>query len=199
MFETNGGRHLGHYKALVSTIDRSLPQDDQEKLYDIQKDITRVYIAIINYCIRHRYSLNRLKIIVNMMIYKEPGNVKIHRLRVIHLYEANLGLVWGAKWGASMRTAVRDRTLHQGQFGGLPGRDCTSLTFFEEIRYDYFAITRYPFTNFDNDATACYDRILCSIASICGIKYGIHQDVVFVHTKTLEDVEFKLKTSKRIS
>ena len=158
-----------------------------------------MYIAIINYCIRHRYSLNRLKIIVNMMIYKEPGNVKIHRLRVIHLYEANLGLVWGAKWGASMRTAVRDRTLHQGQFGGLPGRDCTSLTFFEEIRYDYFAITRYPFTNFDNDATACYDRILCSIASICGIKYGIHQDVVFVHTKTLEDVEFKLKTSKRIS
>ena len=193
------GRHLGHYKALVSTIDRSLPQEDQEKLYDIQKDITRVYIAIINYCIRHRYSLNRWKIIVNMMIYKEPGNVKIHRLRVIHLYEADLGLVWGAKWGASMRAAVRDRTLHQGQFGGLPGRDCTSLTFFEEIRYDYSAITRYPFTNFDNDATACYDRILCSIASICGIKYGIHRDVVFVHAKTLEEAEFKLKTSKSIS
>ena len=193
------GRHLGHYKALVSTIDRSLPQEEQDKLYDIQKDIARVYIAIINYCIRHRYSLDRWKTIVNMMIYKEPGNVKIHRLRVIHLYEADLGLVWGAKWGASMRAAVRERTLHQGQFGGLPGRDCTSLTFFEEIRYDYSAITRYPFTNFDNDATACYDRILCSIASICGIKYGIHRDVVFVHAKTLEEAEFKLKTSKRIS
>ena len=193
------GRHLGHYKALVSVIDRTLPTEEKEKLYDIQKDIANVYIAIINYCIRHRYSLDRWKVIVNMMIYKEPGNVKIHRLRVIHLYEADLGLLWGAQWGSSMRTAVRDRTLHQGQFGGLPGRDCTSLTFFEELRFDYSAITRFPFTNFDNDATACYDRILCSIASLCGIKYGIHRDVVFVHARTLEEAEFKLKTSKSVS
>ena len=65
-----------------------------------------------------------------MMIYKELGNIKIHRLRVIHLYEADMGLLWGAKWGKSMRKAVQENTLHPGQYGGLTGRDCTSVTFF---------------------------------------------------------------------
>ena len=29
-----------------------------------------------------------------MMIYKEPGNVKIHHFRVIHLYKADQSLLW---------------------------------------------------------------------------------------------------------
>ena len=72
------GRHLGHYKVLVSDIDRSLTPNEQETLRDIQKDIARAYVGIVNYCIKHRYSLHRWKKIVNMMIYKEEGNVKIH-------------------------------------------------------------------------------------------------------------------------
>ena len=134
-----------------------------------------------------------------MMIYKEPGNVKIHRLRVIHIYEADQSTLWGEKWSKSMRKAVNEKTLHPGQFGGLPGRDCTSLTFLEEVRLEYSVLTRYPFSNFDNDASACYDRIVCSIASLAGKKFGIHRDVIFVHAKTLEEAKFKLKTSVGIS
>merc|ERR1711884_655074 len=150
-------------------------------------------------CIKHRYVLQRWKNIVNMMIYKEVGNIKIHRLRVIHLYEADMGLLWGAKWGKSMKNAVQENTLHPGQYGGLPGRDCTSVTFFEELPYEYARLTRYPFSNFDNDATACYDRILLSIASLCGLKFGLHQDIVFIHATTMDEAEFKLKTSKNVS
>ena len=36
------GRHLGHYKVLVPSIDRSLSPNEQETLQDIQKDIARV-------------------------------------------------------------------------------------------------------------------------------------------------------------
>ena len=133
------------------------------------------------------------------MIYKELGNVKIHRLRVIHLYKADMGLLWGAKWGKSMKTTVQENTLHPGQYGGLPGRDCTSVTFFKELRYEYARLTRYPFSNFYNDATACYDRILLSIASLFGLKFGLHQDIVFIHETTLEEAEFKLKTIKKVS
>ena len=121
-----------------------------------------------------------------MMIYKEIGNVKIHRLRVIHLYEADMGLLWGAKWGKRMKAAVHDKTIHPGQYGGLPGRDYTLLTTFEELRFEYARLTRFPFSNFNNDLASCYDRILLSITSICGIKYGLHQDIVFIHAATLE-------------
>jgi hypothetical protein len=31
---------------------------------------------------------------------QEPCNIKIHRLRVIHLYEADLNLILGVKWWA---------------------------------------------------------------------------------------------------
>ena len=68
----------------------------------------------------------------NMMIYKEEGNVKIHRLQIIHLYEADMSLMWGVHWRNAMKRAVNDCTLHQGQYGGLPGRDCTTVCFMEE-------------------------------------------------------------------
>ena len=69
---------------------------------------------MINYCIKHRYSFKRWKTVVNMMIYKDLGNLKIHPLHVIHIYEADMSLLWGAKWGASMRKAVKSKTLHPG-------------------------------------------------------------------------------------
>ena len=110
-----------------------------------------------------------------------------HRLRVINLYEADMELLWGYKQGKSMRTAVQENILHPGKYGILPGRDCTAVTFFKKLQYEYARLTRYPFSNFDNDATACYDRILLSIASLCGLKFGLHQDIVFIHKTTLEE------------
>jgi hypothetical protein len=84
------GRHLRHYKATTATIDKSLSPEERTVLRSIQEDIQDCYIGIINYSIKHKYSFDRWKIIVNMMIYKEEGNVKINKLRVIHLYEADL-------------------------------------------------------------------------------------------------------------
>jgi hypothetical protein len=69
----------------------------------------------------------------------------------------------------------------------------------EELRFDYSKLTRYPVANFDNDATACYDRILCAVANLAGRKYGIHKNVIFIHAQTLEEAEFKLKSSTRVS
>ena len=60
-------------------------------------------------------------------------------------------------------------------------------------------MTRYSYCNFDNNATTCYNRILCAIATLCDRKYGVHKDVVFVHEKTLEEAEFKLKISTKMS
>ena len=79
------GRHLGHYKSLFTVIDNSLESDDCKELKEIQERIAGCYVAILNYAIRHNYSYKRWKQILNFMIYKEQGNVKIHRLQVIHI------------------------------------------------------------------------------------------------------------------
>ena len=101
------GRHLGHYKALFVPVDRSLDEEEREEIRKKQEEIADCYVAVINHALKRRYSLKRWKTIVNMMIYKEPGNAKIHRLRVIHLYEADYGLIMGNKWRQALLHAQK--------------------------------------------------------------------------------------------
>jgi hypothetical protein len=57
------------------------------------------------------------------MIEKEPGNSKIHRLRVIHIYEADYNFLLQAKWQALINQTELDKNLHNRQYGSRPGRD----------------------------------------------------------------------------
>ena len=133
------------------------------------------------------------------MIYKEPGNVKIHRLRVIHLFENDLNFLLGIKWGQCLHKAQASNHLHPGQYGSRPGRDPHAVTLMEELRLDYSLLTRTPFCNFDNDASSCYDRILLAISSLAARGLGMHRDVVFIHATTLAEAEYKLKLGKTVS
>ena len=69
----------------------------------------------------------------------------------------------------------------------------------EELRLDYSQLTRTPYTNFDNDCTSNFDRILMPLASLAARGFGIHRQVVFVHANTLENAIFKLKLSNKVT
>ena len=45
----------------------------------------------------------------------------------------------------------------------------------------------------------CYDKILMSVASLSGRKYGVHKKIIYVHAATLEEAEYKLKLSLKTS
>ena len=45
------GRHLGHYKSLITVIDNSLESDDRKELRETQEKIAGCYVAILNYAI----------------------------------------------------------------------------------------------------------------------------------------------------
>ena len=78
------------------------------------------------------------------MIYKEQGNVKINRLRVIHIYEADYNFLIGAVWREAIQHAQKLGKINQGQYGGCPGRDCTSVTYLEKLRRDILILTHQP-------------------------------------------------------
>ena len=94
------GRHLGRYKALLTNLKHTTTEDNTPTppYNEQQKFIVAAIVAIINYCIRNNYTLSRWKTVVNTMIFKESGNYKIHRLRVIHIYEADFNLLLAIKW-----------------------------------------------------------------------------------------------------
>ena len=108
------------------------------------------------------------------MIYKEQGNVQVHRLRVIHIYEANYNFLVGVVWREEIQYAQELEKINQGQYGGCPGRDCTSVTYLKDLRRDISILTQASYANFDNDVASCYDRILMLVASLSGRKYGVH-------------------------
>jgi hypothetical protein len=161
------GRHLGRYKSLYTKIketeDEILPGDISTK--SKQEYISRAIIAVINHCLRNGYVLKRWKTIINTMIFKETGNYQIHRLRVIHIYEADFILLLAVKWRQLLQSLDLLGLINEGLFGGRPGCEAQSLTFLEELKYDISFMTRRTLFYFDIDATSCYDCIIVALAS----------------------------------
>ena len=124
-----------------------------------RKALNRAQVSMINYSLRHSYSYERWKTVVNVMIEKEPGNSKVHRLRVIHIYEADYNFLLQAKWREMIQLAELEKTLHPGQYGGRAGRDAMTPAFLEELKNKICYASQKSLINFDNDAASCYDRI----------------------------------------
>jgi hypothetical protein len=76
------GLHLGHYHALIARHEFSGLKDSPEKddLDSKQSAIRLAHLAMTNYALCHGYSFQRWRMVVNVMLQKEAGNSKIHRL-----------------------------------------------------------------------------------------------------------------------
>lgn len=194
------GRHLGIYKSLFASGPYRKNEEDEEendkyyRLRHAQQDIAQIILEIINFCLRTGHILERWKTIVNTMIFKDVGNYKIHRLRVIHIYEADFNLLLAIKWRQLLYAADQRHLINPGLFGGRPGCEAQSLPFLEELKYDISYTARRTLFNFDNDATSCYDRIIVSLASLINRKYGLNRAVTLVHANTLQQARFHLRT-----
>ena len=52
---------------------------------------------------------------------------------MIHIYETDYNFLIGAVWREAIQHAQKLGKINQGQYGGCPGRDYTSVTYLEEI------------------------------------------------------------------
>ena len=66
------GRHIGHYKAILG--------DD---------DLVDLVVAMLNIGFSTGVALERWKRTVSVMLEKDKGSPKLHRLRIIQLFEAD--------------------------------------------------------------------------------------------------------------
>lgn len=82
-------RHLGHYSSLLRQDSRK----DHETTRNLAKSIIQVHYQITALCAKLWISLLRWQAIVTTVLEKEAGHPKLHRLRVIHLLEADLNLL----------------------------------------------------------------------------------------------------------
>jgi hypothetical protein len=90
---TPSGRHLGHFHALFWPI-KAKDDKDRERLDDIRIEIIELHARMLQTAYDNEHVYKRWEYILKCMLGKDSGIPRIHRLRVIHLYECNLNLLF---------------------------------------------------------------------------------------------------------
>ena len=184
-------RHLGHYKSLLPSYPYSL----EEYLQLPEGKILSVHLSILNFCARTGYSLERWHKIVTMMIPKQHNNFKIHRLRVIHLYEADLTALFSI-WSRKMIVqATINNSLNPGSYGARPGRTSIDPAFISMLQHEISTITRTNLVVAPNDAAQCYDRIIPNHAMLCCMSHGMPPSAASCIGSTLLKAKYYLRTA----
>jgi hypothetical protein len=177
------GRHLGHYKALITD--------------PILLDCLRKFL---NIAISRGIAIPRWCKAVNVMIEKDPGSPRINRLRIIHLFEADYNLFLKIMWGSRLvRRSVELNLLHDGQHGSVPGRTTMDPVMLNQLTTDLCRLLKVNYARFDNDASACFDRIIVALGMMAARRCGMPTAAVRTHAKALELMTYMVKTVYGIS
>jgi hypothetical protein len=134
------------------------------------------------------------------MLEKIPGKPLLHKLRVIHILEADYNLVLNRIFGSRlMKNSERFGVLGDLQDGFRKGRSTTRTLLHNELLCDYNK--RLQTDNYIGmtDISACFDRILPSIISLLNRRNGCPKEAVVMHAKTLQKSRYFLKTQQGIS
>ena len=196
------GQHLGHFKSLLArheysdVADEDSPDDiaKRNELDGIQNHLLRLRLQIINYSLRTGHGYHRWQTITNSHILKEPGNIKIHRTRVIHIYEADYDLAVGVKWREAMHGAGEASVLNDGQYGSRPLRQAQDPVLLEELQLVISRVTRKTLVLTNYDATSCYDRIIPSLVMLSSRNFGMSKTATLANMRTLEQAHYRIRT-----
>jgi hypothetical protein len=122
---------------------------------DPKEKIMEVHHRIATMALRIGISLQRWQRSVTTMIEKVPGNPKINKLRVIHLYEADYNLLLKIIWARRLVWHANDKDrINEGQAGSRPDRNATDVAIQKEMKFFYSTITNTGLATMDNDAKA---------------------------------------------
>jgi exonuclease III len=195
------GLHLGHYKALIARHKYSeADPDDAEQLAKqtewnrMQENLLDLHVRMLNYALERGYTYRRWHTVANTILFKDKDNVRIHRTRVIHLYEADYNLMLGIKWRIALYQAEAFRELNTGQYGSRPRRNAVDPVLIEELQFEISRASRKMFIQTNYDATACYDRIVPNLAMMVSKRFGVPHLNTVTNAKTLQSAEYRICT-----
>ena len=101
-------------------------------------------MSLINYALERGYSYHRWQNIVNSVLFKDTDNVRLHRTRIIHIYEADFNMAMGLKWRVAKQQAKDFHLLNEGQYGSRTGRSAIEPVYIEEMQCEISRANRKP-------------------------------------------------------
>ena len=176
------GHYITHYKILAT-----------------DPELSQILARAITMPLTYGFSLARWRIAVQFMLEKEEGNPIIIKLRVIQLLEADMNFAFRLIWGKRLvHNALAHNVLSQWNFGGRPGARVHSALFLT-ISYEHLRFTWYNAIIFDNDAKACFDRIIPSLGLMATERLGMPQQATTSVLATMKGMHFFIRTAHGIS
>ena len=174
------GRSYSHYKALLSS----------------NEAVLQTIHSIIEICIHYRIILNRWKKTTTTLIEKDAGMPKVHRMRAIHIIEAEVQFIAKTFYILKMMRMVDKYDLiSDEQYGGRNKHQAQSVLINKHMYYNITSITHIPAAFMDDDARACYDRILTSLNGLENRRWGVPFSLSEFTTKFIESQVFNIRTA----
>ncbi len=144
--------------------------------------------------------LERWKTCISCHIEKDPGSPKLHRLRIIHIYEADMNLVLKLLWSRKLiRHAEHHFVLGEDQYGSRPCRSAIDVVLRKSLTYVVTRQNKTELVTFDNDAKSCYDRILPLLAAMASRRVGMPLIPCQLFTRNLEGMKYLTKAGEGVS
>jgi hypothetical protein len=98
-----------------------------------------------------------------------------------------------------MDNAEKHNLLHPHQFGSRKGRMSISAVLLKQISYDHIRQTQMDAIIFDNDARACYNRMISSQSAMISRRAGMPRAAVKTFLWILLNMEYYVRTAYRVS
>jgi hypothetical protein len=176
-----------------------LSADIQTSTQEMAEQILRMTHGLAAVVASHGFFLHRWIQVVNVMIYKKPGCVELDKLRVIHLFEADLNLMIGILFGRRAMYHQVDRgLLNQAQFR-RPGGECQDSSISKVLHNLISAFTHTQMGQFKSDATACFDREVMKFVLTCYHLTGAPLGPLRMWEQVLHNIVHKVKTGFGLS
>jgi len=186
------GIHLGHFTAVLkwNETPQALEQPSlADRLFTIQARFLQA--AITNNIIYDRW-----KKVVTIMIEKQPGNPTINKLRALHLFENDFNLLLGILWGKRLlRNGENHNAINEAQYGSRNNRSTQDALTFKHFAYGISRLTKTDLISFDNDAKACYDRIVLLLGMLCSRKLGMPAPVCKFYINAYDHLQYHIQTA----
>ena len=172
------GRHYGHYKALLQS----------EKRY------MNAIHTILCIGVEHDIILERWKPTISTLIEKVQGKPYIHKYRTIHIIESDMQFLSKKVYVLGMMKIAEDLGLiTDQQYGARNKRQCQSAYINKICYYDLSRQKLMASAFLDDDAKACYDRIVTRLSEMEVRKWGVSKRAAKYTTKFLHNQQFFLK------
>ena len=134
------------------------------------------------------------------MLEKDKAPPKTNRLRVIGKYEADYNLLLKLYWPKlTTQHAEREGTLGKSQMGTRPHKSSNDASVINELIVDTCRIQKCILTIKQNDASACYDRIIANHSSLNSRREGTPKKVCQLRVNTLNSSKHHVQTSLGVS